>query len=384
MTLPHSARRVVASLLAIGGLIASGAMARPYVHGLSFVIRAADLHGVIRLAADMDARPVLESHLAIPLPTGSLRARAYVPADGVRRTALLVGGLHSGGHDEPRLVAFARQLAASGVAVVTPAIPELSQFVITPSLTDDIEQAAAWLVATREWAPDGRIGLMGVSFSGGLSLVAAGRPSLRGRLAYVFSFGGHDDLPRVLRYLCTGVAGDTERSPHDYGLAIVLLGVADRLVPADQVATLREAVRHYLRASYIDRVDKPRAEQEFAALRDLARALPEPSSTLLTHVNNRDVARLGASLRPYIGFYGGEAALSVSRSPKPTAPVFLLHGARDTVIPADESAQLAYDLRDAPVRLLLTDLVSHAEADHPAHLWDVLQLAAFWGDLLER
>jgi hypothetical protein len=45
---------------------------------------------------------------------------------------------------------------------------------------------------------------MGISFSGGLSVVAAGRPSLAHRVAYVFSLGGHDDIGRVLRYLCTG------------------------------------------------------------------------------------------------------------------------------------------------------------------------------------
>lgn len=38
----------------------------------------------------------------------------------------------------------------------------------------------------------------------------------------------------------------------------------------------------------------------------------------------------------------------------------------------------------APVRLLLTDLIAHAEADQPAHVIDVLRLAGFWGDLLER
>ena len=46
---------------------------------------------------------------------------------------------------------------------------------------------------------------MGISFAGGLSMVAAGRPAIRDRLAFVFSFGGHGDLPRVLRYLCTGL-----------------------------------------------------------------------------------------------------------------------------------------------------------------------------------
>jgi pimeloyl-ACP methyl ester carboxylesterase len=227
--------------------------------------------------------------------------------------------------------------------------------------------------------------MMGVSFSGGLSLVAAGRPSLQGRVAYVFSFGGHHDLPRVVRYSCTGIVGDTVLTPHDYGLAVILLGVADRLVPSDQVDALREAVRRYLRASYLDRTDRPQAEREFAALRALARVMPDPSATLLDYVNGRDVTRLGARLLPHIGSYGDEAALSVSRSPKPTAPVFLLHGASDNVIPADESKYLAEDLAgSASVRLLLTDIVSHAEADQPAHLRDVLQLASFWGDVLER
>jgi hypothetical protein len=29
-------------------------------------------------------------------------------------------------------------------------------------------------------------------------------------------------------------------------------------------------------------------------------------------------------------------------------------------------------------------LISHAEADQPAHVTDVLRLAGFWGDLLDQ
>jgi dienelactone hydrolase len=384
VTSPRCSRTVLLPLLA-AGLICAGVMARPYADGLSFVVRAADIDGVLRRAGDLTAQSIRERELLIPTAAGTLRARAYEPAHTIRRTALLVGGLHAGGCDEPRLVAFARQLAASGVAVITPTIPGLSQFTITPALTDAIEDLALWLSADNRLAPDGRIAMMGVSFSGGLVLVAAGRPSLRGRVAYVFSFGGHDDLHRVLRYLCTGVVRGTIRPPHDYGVALLLLDMADRVVPADQVAALREGIRRFLRASYLDRTDKRQAKQEFAALRALASSLPEPSATLLVYVNNRDVAELGARLLPYIEFYEGAAALSLSRSAKPTAPVFLLHGAADNVIPADEAQYLADDLRgSAPVRLLLTDLVSHAEVDHPARLQEVLQLAVFWADVLKR
>jgi dipeptidyl aminopeptidase/acylaminoacyl peptidase len=66
-------------------------------------------------------------------------------------------------------------------------------------------------------------------------------------------------------------------------------------------------------------------------------------------------------------------------------PVFLLHGRDDTVIPATESERLAERIRGRTlVRLLLTDLISHADADQPAHTADILRLAAFWGDLLSR
>ena len=383
---------------AVIAMLLLGITALDDVHGLSLVVRAADLHGVLRRLADLDTVPVRERLVGVPDRDARIRARVYAPLGTPRHTVLLVSGLHPAGIDEPRLVALARRLAEANITVVTPEIPELSRFEITPILTDRIEDAAAWLAAESGLAPTGRIGLMGISFSGGLAVVAAGRPSLRNRLLYVFSFGGHDDLRRVLEYFCSGVEPEADpydgpglgvtqatRPPHDYGVAVVLLNVVEHVVPPDQVAPLRDAVRRFLRASYLDRIDKPQAAREYAALRDLARTLPDPAATLLGYVNNRDVVHLGPQLLPYIGFYIDAPALSPSRSPKPSAPVFLLHGRDDNVIPAVESQYLADRLRgQVPVRLLLTDLISHAEADQPAHVADVLRLAGFWGDLLAR
>ncbi len=373
-------------------------VARPFLLGLSFVVRAADLHGVVRRAADLDTQSSSERELSIATRSGPLRGRLYQPARTTERAVLLTSGLHPAGIDEPRLVALARQLAASGLAVLTPDIPELSHFEIVPGITDQIEDAALWLNANAVGRRGTPIGLIGISFSGGLSVVAAGRPSLRDKVAYVMAFGGHDDLPRVLRYLCTGIEPPhpremqieaevpaVARPPHDYGVAIILLGVADRLVPPAQVAPLRTAIRRYLWASHLDRVDKPRADREFAELNDLAARLPQPSALLLSYVNKRDVVHLGARLLPFIAAYGSAAALSPSKSPKPSVPVFLLHGTDDNVIPAVESEYLADDLRGhAPVRLLLSGLISHAEADRPVRVTDVVELAGFWADLLQR
>jgi len=402
------AMRRLVTLLAIAVTVAGvGFITAPYVHGFSFVVRAADMQGALRRAANIDTRGVQEREVAIPTPRGSLRARIYTPAGSGNRVVLVVSGLHVAGIDEPRLLRLSKELAASGLVVVTPDIPELSSFEITPAITDDIEHAAAWLATESGLASDRKVGMMGISFSGGLSIVAAGRPSMKDHVAYVFSFGGHADLPRVLRFLCTGqepmpsgrvrlkpdAADETappdqpfNRMPHDYGVAVILLAIADRVVPAAQLEPLRAAVRRYLYASALDNnVDKPRAAREFDALRQLTKTMREPSSTLLRYVTDRDVVHLGARLLPYIGSYGTDAALSESRSPKPSAPVFLLHGTDDTVIPSIESEYVADDLRGkVPVRLLLSGLISHAEADRPMHTNDVLQLASFWGDLLSR
>jgi len=383
-------------------LVALVLVVRPYAHGLSFVIRAAEIGGTAERIARFDTVGIRTRDITIPTTRGSLGARVYEPERSHKRVALLTSGLHASGIDEPRLVRLARQVAASGVAVVTPDIPELSRFEITPAITDAIEEAGRWLAVDSGLPPDHRIGLMGISFSGGLSIVAAARPALADHVAYVFALGGHDDLPRVLRYLCTGreprpspkvrLASNASEndtfvlSPHDYGVAVILLSIADRVVPASQVDRLRAGVRQYLWASALDGgVDKARAPAEFDAVRRYGGALPEPSRTLMRYVLDRDVVHLGARLLPLLGSNGASASLSVSKSPKPTAPVFLLHGLEDNVVPAIESEYLAEDLRGhAQVRLLLSGLISHAEADRPARPDDVLQLASFWGDLLAR
>jgi dienelactone hydrolase len=358
-----------------------------YVRGAAFVVRAAGMHGVARAAADWEARPVTESAVTIPSRAGALPARLYLPQGRAARVFLLVPGVHASGVDEPRLVGFARDLASMGHPVVTVGPPDLARYAISPQVTDAIEDAALWLSQQPVLAPDRRIGMMGISFAGGLSIVAAGRPALAGRVAEVLSLGGHGDLPRTLRYLCTGIEPDgRQRPPHDYGVVIILLGVADRLVPAEQAPALRDAVLTFLEASRLDLVDKARSLAEFEHAKLLGAALPEPSRTLMRYVNERDVARLGPILLPHVSALGGDPALSPALAPPPSAPVFLLHGTGDNVIPAAETTALARTLseRGVEVHALVTPLITHAEVDRAATARDAWALVGFWADVLSR
>jgi hypothetical protein len=382
-------------------------VAPPYVDSLAFIARASAMPGIAGELADWRAQAfVAEPIRQIPTRHGAIDVRMYRPASGpLRRTVTLVPGVHMDGIRETRLVGMAEDLAASGFSVLTVATPDLQRFRITPMSTDIIEDAAKWLAAQQPEGSDKEVGMLGISFSGGLSLVAAGRPELRDHVAFVMSFGGHGDLKRVMRYLCSGnapampeigngadlVAGAEHMSikaPHDYGVAVVLLTFADRIVPPNQVDPLRHGILTFLAASSLDMVDKPRAEIEFKKARDTEATLPEPSRTLLKHVNNRAVGELGPILLPAVEAVMDArelAALSPELAAPPSAPVFLLHGAEDNVIPSVETVLLANHLRGkTEVHAILSGLITHAEVDKSAAATEVWRLVGFWKDLMER
>jgi dienelactone hydrolase len=389
------ARRLltIATILLIVGLVVIF-ITTPYVRAASLVVRAANLGGRAQAYADEYARTVtVEPSHMVPTRYGSVAAKFYMPDGETNRSVLLVPGIHSMGIEEPRLTALAKDLAGTGVIVMTMALPDLQAYMITPQATDVIEDAVSWMAQRPNLAPDGKIGIVGISFAGGLSIVASGRPAIRERVAFILSFGGHGDLPRVMRYLATGeapqVPGLATHPPHDYGLAVILYGLSDHgVVPAEQVAELREGVKTFLLASQLTLVSMDQANAMFTKARELAKAMPEPSRTFMNYVNDRTVGKLGPALVPFLDQLGAsDPALSPQRaSDPPLAAIYLLHGDDDTVIPAAESALLNDYLRSkgTDVHLLLSNLITHAEVNRSASASDAWKLISFWASLLRQ
>ena len=392
--------------IALALVIALAVVARPYVQVLGFIIRAADLKGPpATLAAWGASRVSKDAVISVPTRTGAVPARFYRPGGTIRRTILLMPGVHRDGIEEARLVGLAEDLAATGFGVLTIAAPDLQKFKITPQVTDVIEDAVIWASQQPQYAPDGKVGLFGISFSGGLSVVAAGRASIRDRVAFVMSLGGHGDLARVMHYLCSGeVLGDLEQAkrssavvgadhvsvhpPHDYGVAVVLLSLADRIVPANQVAALSRGIDGFLLASSLAVSNPAAAGKVFDEMKAYAATLPEPSRQLMIYVNERAVDKLGPILLPIadgLKDHPAMPALSAERAAPPTAPVFLLHGVDDNVIPSVETVLLAEHLRGkAEVTGLLSGLITHAEVNRTPSLTEVWRFAEFWRGMMSR
>src|SRR5215212_6814034 len=117
-------RRVVI-LVVVAALVAGGYAATPYARATSLIVRGAHLGGRIERFATsqtyrIEARPV---HM-VPTRYGDVAARLYVPARTVGHPVIVIPGIHSAGIDEGRLTGLSRELAGTGLTVMTIALPD--------------------------------------------------------------------------------------------------------------------------------------------------------------------------------------------------------------------------------------------------------------------
>src|SRR5688500_12158520 len=247
-------RRLRMLLIVVLVLIVFVYVAAPYARAMALIVRVAALGGPAQaIISIQDNRVDAQPRHMVPTRHGDVPAQFYMPATVSERAVLVMPGFNSNGLDEARLAALAADIAASGYPVMALALPDLQQFRLTPAATDVIEDSVAWMVQQPQLARDGKVGIIAVSFSGGLSIVAAGRDRIRDHVQVVVSLRGQGDTRRVMTYLGTGVAphvdGLETHAPHDYGVAVILNSLADRgVVPIEQAGALRDAIETYLRA----------------------------------------------------------------------------------------------------------------------------------------
>jgi acetyl esterase/lipase len=144
----------------------------------------------------LTAQPTRTEH-HFPYAGGFVDADIYHPADGGRHGAVM---LLLGAGDLPRsdlAVRFAEALARLGVVVMMPNTAGMLAERLTFDEVDAVRAGVNQLRAQPDVDPE-RIGLVGLSASGGLSIVAAGQPDLRDEVRFVNSFGSYYDATQLL------------------------------------------------------------------------------------------------------------------------------------------------------------------------------------------
>jgi pimeloyl-ACP methyl ester carboxylesterase len=317
--------------------------------------RDAALESMTRGLESLALNDVDEATIELRLERGLTRSRVYEPRGRASPPALVLNhGVHRLGIDEPRLVGLARALSAAGLRVLTPQLDGLADYHIDGADADTIGQSA---IAFAAWSGRAQVGVLGVSFAGGLGLLAALDERYQNAFAFVGTLGAYYDLSQTLRFLATnearGPSGDEPKLvAHDYGVFVLAYDHADEFfAPAD-----REPAREALRLRLHERHEESKAAAKNPALS------PEAASTLQRLFEGWD-----APLRQLL-----LASIETNRarldalSPRERlrglrSKAFLLHSADDNVIPPTETEWLARAIPPEKLgAVLLSSALAHA------------------------
>jgi pimeloyl-ACP methyl ester carboxylesterase len=330
---------------------------------------------VPHLLGSIASLPVSTMTLTIPSSAGRVEARLYSPMPAPNAPGLvLIPGIHYRGMDEPRLVAFARSMSACGLRVLTPELPDSRDYRIQPSDVQAIGDSVQWLQNTT-----GRpVGLMGLSFSGGLALMAAAKPPFSNEISFVFSVGAHDDLLRVATFYATEADplpdGDVERTtPNNYGPWVLEYENLEDYIPATDVAAIRPVLRARLFENWS--LEKQLlANLTEAQKTEYEKLLDPKQEDAALFASNRKHAAEMAAVSP-----GGHlAGLHV--------PVYLLHGRGDTLIPFAEAEWLQQDLPRGTLKgMLISPLIAHVSTNtSKPSVWDEWRLLHLLAQVMEH
>jgi pimeloyl-ACP methyl ester carboxylesterase len=327
-----------------------------------------------RVLAPIAGKPIRIEEFQLPIAEGPVRARIYEPAGEQDGPGLLiVPGVYYKGIDEPHLRGYARWMAACGLRVLTPEIPGTRDYQIDPSSVEVIGQSAQWF-AQKTGRP---VGLMAISFSGGLSLLAAAEPQYASSVKMVFTTGAPDDMSRVAMFYATGKEQTPDGSwkrlqPNIYGPLVVEYSHIDR----NDTLRYRELMRSVLHAHLSDdREEEQRLRATMTA--DQSREL---ASLLDPDRVGEIIARTTPLMKDKMEAVSPHGHLASLR-----APVYLLHGENDPVIPSVEEEWLARDLPPGMLKAsLISPAIAHISIGPARHAWlDKLRLWHFMGQVME-
>jgi pimeloyl-ACP methyl ester carboxylesterase len=325
--------------------------------------------------ASFDTYPIEEKLTEVPTPTGAIRARLYIPQGLANPPAMvIVHGVHHLGIDEPRLVAFARAMSASGIRVLTPELAALADYQIDSHSIDLI----GYSVRSLPVSVGQKVGVLGISFGGGLSLIAAARPQYAPYIGFVVSVGAHDDLERVSQFLITNTIsrpdGTTlKMQAHEYGPLILIYSHLEDFFPPADISTAHEALRLLL----WEKVDESKK---------VAATLSPPSREKMDLLYKHDVEALDGEMQQAIARHHAEMAPASPRGQLGSLhlPVLLLHGAADNVIPPSEMLWLQQDIPSGLVKdALISPALSHVSMQGKPSLADNFRLVHFMAQMLE-
>jgi pimeloyl-ACP methyl ester carboxylesterase len=377
---PKPSRRIVVWIVLIAtlalGAVGLWLVLDNYLRAASVLARLSnpDAKGFI---TRFSRRPFVEETGSAETPHGLLTFRLYVPKGLAHPPGIVVlDGIHRAGIEEPRLINFARALCGAGIEVMTPQLQDLADYRVTPATIDTIGDSAV-LLGAKMGQP--KVGILGLSFGGGLALLAAAQPEFSDKIGFVVAVGAHDDMIRVARFFAANMIEKPDGSTqtlraHEYGALILAYSHPEDFFSPKDVPVATDALQKWI-------WEQPHDSMKIAET--LSPAGKQELDLLLHHRSDLEQA----FLREVEHHQAEMQAVSPhSHLNQLRVPVFLLHGATDTVIPPSETLWLAKDVPPGELREVLVSSAMnmiHVDGEHPVTLSEKSRLVNFFAGVLK-
>jgi acetyl esterase/lipase len=363
------------------GLVVCGAAAWPFVKAhlqAVSVLRKVEGQPVPWLARGVTGQ-ITTTDFSIPIETATgreqVRARMYAPQGNPNAPAMvLFHGVHHLGIDEPRMMGFAAAMASCGIRVLTPELPGIKDYHVSKDSVETIGASVKWF-AEQTGRP---VGVMGLSFAGGLALVAAADPQYHADFKFVFAVGSQDSMVRVANYYLTGRDARPDGSvevlaAHEYGPLVLEYEHLEDFVPAEDLAAVRSVLRAHL-------YEDPKTEA--SASLGLNEAQKRETLELMDATSPATRAKIAAMTAKHADEMPELSPLG--RLARLDTPVYLLHGEGDNIIPAAETLWMARELSRQDLKaMLVSPVLSHVNLDGPqAGAMEQWRLVHFFGQIM--
>ena len=283
--------------------------------------------------------------------------RLYYPK-GIERplpAVILYHGTTPKGETHESMNHLAANLARVGVRVYIPELPILKMALVREETLSRISRLYSFIVAKEEVLED-RIIVAGFSFAGGLLLKACIDPQINP--VAIICYGSYYDLESALRYFLTGSARFGEISltitPHEYARAVFFWNYLDQMGGDLDTERLRECMYRFI----TDKKDEARA---------MARSLGEGErafANMAFDPDDKEGIVVAEQMLPRVE----EQLRSISPKyffDRLSAPIFLIHGIQDIMIPYTETLALAAALERARKEhyVYISRIYSHSVAE---------------------
>ena len=318
--------------------------------------------------------PVEEYEAVLPRGDREVPATVTLPSGGGKNLPgwVVLHGITRPGRFHPTLLRFVRALASSKAVVLVPQVPEWVDLRLEPERTLPTVRAALSGLRKLRSTSDGPYGLIGFSFGAPQAIMTAVHQDVSDQLAGVIGFGGYGDMESMVRFQMTGRfewENDAHHlRPDPYGRWIMganhLTSIPEHRDAEDVSEALRrlavEAGERRILASdpSYDPLKEELREQLSQERRDLFdlfappwdREPAEAEAERITPLLTRAAIKASPLLdpRPFLDRVG--------------APIQLIHGRNDRLIPYTETLRLAAAFPDNQrVHTTITALMEHSE-----------------------